>query len=230
MAGNGKRLNKKMCFLAVAVLVFLVLAGWFILHKYIKNNNSSGKSITENSTTPSSNPVLEMKLKEVSKSSLGADMPRLGFANEKMVIIYDDNGIYIFDLLSGNLDGYFDFGENGLGGLQGSNATFVNVSSDGSSIYIDSADKKKFIYNVKEHSYERADFDPGKIDFWEERKGSQKQIKTEKYFSISNVYNDNKDKMFLALIRNSEMDYSSVAYVNSENGKENIYLLFQPDN
>lgn len=45
-------------------------------------------------------------------------MPRLGFADEKKVIIYDDNGIYIFNLVSGKLDGYFDFKQNGLGGLQ----------------------------------------------------------------------------------------------------------------
>lgn len=28
--------------------------------------------------------------------------------------------------------------------------------------------------------------------------------------------------------RNNNMDYSSLAYVNSQNGKEDIYLLFQP--
>lgn len=28
--------------------------------------------------------------------------------------------------------------------------------------------------------------------------------------------------------RNNNMDYSSLAYINSQNGKEDIYLLFQP--
>ena len=62
----------------------------------------------------------------------------------------------------------------------------------------------------------------------EEEKGSQKQIETKKYISISNVYNDNKHKMFLALLKNDNMDYSSLAFVNSEDNKEKIYLLFKP--
>lgn len=211
--------NKKICFFAVAVLIILVLVGGFILY----NNNKK-----DNNISSGNNPFLERKVEEVSKSNFGADMPRLGFANEKMVIIYDDNGIYIFNLVSGKLEGYFDFAQNGLGGLQGDNATFVNVSADGNSIYIDSAVKRQFIYNVKENSYKKSTFVPAKLDFWEEEKGSQKQVKTKKYYSISNIYNNNNThKMFLALIRNDNLDYSSLAYVNSQSGKEDIYLLFQ---
>ncbi len=232
MAGNESQSNKKIWFFVVTVLAVLALTGCFILYKYIQNNNknsnNSKKNIVESSVLPSSNPDLDRKLKEVSKSNFGADMPRLGFADEKKVIIYDDNGIYIFNLVSGKLDGYFDFKQNGLGGLQGSNATFVYVSSDGNSIYIDSVDKRKFIYDVMEQSYEKAVFALGKIDLWEEEKGSQKQIETKKYISISNVYNDNKHKMFLALLKNDNMDYSSLAFVNSEDNKEKIYLLFKP--
>ncbi len=80
-----------------------------------------------------------------------------------------------------------------------------------------------------EQSYEKAAFALGKINLWEEEKGSQKQIQTKKYISISNVYNDNKQKMFLALLKNNNMDYSSLAFVNAQGGKEEIYLLFQPD-
>lgn len=232
MAGRGNQGNKKAWFFTIIILAVLVLTGMFVLYKYIQNNNKNSnnfkESKVESSALPSSNPALERKLKEVSKSNFGADMPRLGFANEKTVIIYDDNGIYIFNLLSGKLEGYFDFKQNGLGGLQGSNATFVYVSSDGNNIYIDSVDKKKFIYNVIEQSYEKEVFALDTIDLWEEEKGSQKQIKTKKYISISNVYNDNKHKMFLALLKNDNMDYSSLAFVNSEDGKEKIYLLFNP--
>lgn len=88
---------------------------------------------------------MEKKARDMAESDFGADMPVLGFISYNNIVIYDDYGIYIFNLLDDKLCGYFDFEENGLGGLQGSNATFVYVSADGSNIYINGKRKSLFM-------------------------------------------------------------------------------------
>ena len=105
----------------------------------------------------------------MAESDFGADMPVLGFISYNNIVIYDDYGIYIFNLLDDKLCGYFDFEENGLGGLQGSNATFVYVSADGRNIYINGK-KKKFIYEINSGIYREEEFDKTELDLWKQKK------------------------------------------------------------
>lgn len=168
---------------------------------------------------------MEKKARDMAESDFGADMPVLGFISYNNIVIYDDYGIYIFNLLDDKLCGYFDFEENGLGGLQGSNATFVYVSADGSNIYINGK-KKKFIYEINSGIYREEEFDKTELDLWKQKKVAE-PVETDMYYSIGGVYEDKeKHKMFLAIRKDLQPNYVSLVYVQSDGLEDNIHYLF----
>lgn len=220
-------LNKKVIF-SLTVFVICILTIFIVVNNIILNDNNvySNKGTEINSKINEPGSVLEKKQREMSENDFGADMPVLGFAGYNNIVIYDDYGIYIFNLSDDKLYGYFDFEENGLGGLQGSNATFVYVSSDGSSIYI-SGKKKKFIYEIEKGTYKMADFDKAELDLWKQKKVA-KPVETDIYYSIGEVYKDKeKHKMFLAIRKDLQPNYASLVYVQSDGMEDDIHYLFK---
>lgn len=169
---------------------------------------------------------------EKSEKDFGADLPVIGFADTKCLVIYDDDGVYIFELPEGNLVKYIDFRELGIDGLQGDNAGSVNVSDDAEYIQICHVFSGKKYFFDKKNNYNETGISDKKSVRWLDLSGSAsyEMMETADYYSIGEVITpDSQTVVFLALKRVENPDYSSLVYVvkDKDSGSERIIPLFK---
>lgn len=208
--------NKKISIIA-GMAAIIVLASGVFLYSGIGNNKSN---------TYTENELLKIS-EEKSHQDFDATMPRIGYANDKMLIIYDSAGVYLFDLASSRLTDYIDFEDNNLGPLQGEKATIVYVSESGNDIYL-SYDTTNLVYNVTEKRFVNSISDVDSLVSWEPEASEEYSIEKENYYSVSDIFiGEYGENCFLGINRNLNPDYAALIYVVSDKQSDKIYTLFK---
>ena len=125
----------KTIFIAVASGLLLVVLFGSFLYKKIGLNNVDSKELARLASY---------------KSTLNFDdtMPKIGYVGKGQLVVYDNMGVYVYDLSSSDLTDYVDFEKNHFKGLQGDDATFIHVSKDGRYIQL-SDNEKQLQYDLK---------------------------------------------------------------------------------
>ena len=134
----------------------------------------------------------------------------------------EEKGIYIYNLQLSKMEDYIDFKAHNFDGIQGDNATFVNVSNDGmcieinnNSIFLQYHTKTKQIDNKK-----------NEVNIWNP-KIEWESIDNSDYYSVSDIYEIEKgEKCFLALKKNVIPNYGALIFVTSNKESEKRYSLF----
>lgn len=207
--------NKKTSIIA-GMAAIIVLAGGVFLYSGTGNNKNN---------TYNENELLKIS-EEKSNEDFDATMPRIGYANDKMLILYDSVGVYLFDLKSSRLADYIDFEENNLGPLQGEKATSIYVSEWGNDIFL-SYDRTNLVYNVSEKKFENSISAIDSFVKWEPESSEEYSITKENYYSISDIFiGEHGENCFLAIDRNLNADYGALIYVISSEQSDKIYTLF----
>lgn len=191
---------------------------------------AAGVFLYANREAGSENKNLAQISLEKSTEAFGADMPRIGYVNENTLMLYDDAGIYVFDLLSNQLVDYVNFKEHGLNGLQGDNAAVVQFSTDGRYIYLCSVnDEVKLLYNTTDRKFESEDFHFENLEFWNGEIAGEDSLENDVYYSVGDIIRQNGDRCFLAIQKNKQPDYGALIYVVGNGKEDDIHALFHAD-
>lgn len=209
---NNIKCKKNVGFVVGSILIVIIAGGIFLY---------------ANSKKSSSNTNLIRFSVEKATEDFGADMPRLGYVDEKKLIVYDDTGIYVFESIFGLLVDYVSFEEQNLGGLQGDNATEVKFSKDGQYIYLHSLNNEvSLIYDTAARKFENPDFNFEYSEFWNANIAQADSIENDLYYSVGDIIQHNGKLCFLAIQKNMNPDYGALIYVVADEQSENIYGLF----
>ena len=189
-------------------LLLVVLFGSF-LYKKIGLNNVDSKELARLASY---------------KSTLNFDdtMPKIGYVGKGQLVVYDNMGVYVYDLSSSDLTDYVDFEKNHFKGLQGDDATFIHVSKDGRYIQL-SDNEKQLQYDLKTKQ-QKNQLD--KKESWNP-KTEPMGVETAEYYSVSDVYYIGEgETCFLAINKNVTPNYGALLCVVSNVGAEKEYSLF----
>lgn len=193
-------------------IILLIMMSGIFLSACSSKNNLSDKNLSQIS-------------KEKSQDDFGAAMPRLGYVNDKSLIMYDSTGVYLFDLLSNKLVDYVNFEEHELGGIQGDNPTFVAISKNGQSIYLYN-NKVKLVYDTASKTFDYSDFPIDSIELWNPQI-AQDSIENDTYYNVGGIFQmENDKKCFLAIRKNMTPNYGALVCVIADDRSEEIYTLF----
>ncbi len=206
---GSKYIQKKSVYVTVAGLLFCILFIGFFLYSDKELQNISYKEINR---IINKNKTMEFD----------DTLPQIGYVDKNKLIIYDNHGIYIYNLQLSKMEDYIDFKAHNFDGIQGDNATFVNVSNDGmcieinnNSIFLQYHTKTKQIDNKK-----------NEVNIWNP-KIEWESIDNSDYYSVSDIYEIEKgEKCFLALKKNVIPNYGALIFVTSNKESEKRYSLF----
>ena len=173
----------------------------------------------------------EEDLKEISGKKADEDfdaaMPRIGYSDDVMLVLYDSFGVYIFDLESSSLIDYIDFKQYHLGPLQGEQATSVSVTESGKHILL-SYGKIQLVYNIPEKKFEDNVLNLVSSATWKPKPSGKDTIKTAEYYSISDIFTDEHGAdCFLAIDKKFRPNFRALLYVVSEKRSDKVYTLFK---
>lgn len=214
--GKNYKDHKKISVIA-GIAAIMMLAGGVFLYSGT-GNNSNAYSESE---------LLKISEKK-SHEDFDATMPQIGYADDRRLILYDSDGVYLFDLTltSSHLTDYIDFEEHNLGPLQGAEATSVFVSATGNAVFISYAGRN-LVYNVPEKKFEDSISAIDSFARWNPEFSEESSIKKENYYSVSTIpEGEYGESFFLALDRNLNPNYAALLYVVSNEQSDKIYTLF----
>lgn len=206
--GKEYSCQKTIYIVVASGLLLVVLFGSF-LYKKIGLNNVDSKELARLASY---------------KSTLNFDdtMPKIGYVGKGQLVVYDNMGVYVYDLSSSDLTDYVDFEKNHFKGLQGDDATFIHVSKDGRYIQL-SDNEKQLQYDLKTKQ-QKDQLD--KKESWNP-KTEPMGVETAEYYSVSDVYHIGEgEKCFLAINKNVTPNYGALLCVVSNVGAEKEYSLF----
>lgn len=206
--GKEYSCQKTIYIVVASGLLLVVLFGSF-LYKKIGLNNVDSKELARLASY---------------KSTLNFDdtMPKIGYVGKGQLVVYDNMGVYVYDLSSSDLTDYVDFEKNHFKGLQGDDATFIHVSKDGRYIQL-SDNEKQLQYDLKTKQ-QKNQLD--KKESWNP-KTEPMGVETAEYYSVSDVYYIGEgETCFLAINKNVTPNYGALLCVVSNSGAEKEYSLF----
>lgn len=92
--------------------------------------------------------------KNISELEVGADIPAIAHIDDKKIILYDHQGIYVYSMDKKALVYYLDTKEIGFTMSQGDNATMLEVSKNGTKCYIFQAleRNKGYLLDLRDYS------------------------------------------------------------------------------
>lgn len=206
--GKEYSCQKTIYIVVASGLLLVVLFGSF-LYKKIGLNNVDSKELARLASY---------------KSTLNFDdtMPKIGYVGKGQLVVYDNMGVYVYDLSSSDLTDYVDFEKNHFKGLQGDDATFIHVLKDGRYIQL-SDNEKQLQYDLKTKQ-QKNQLD--KKESWNP-KTEPMGVETAEYYSVSDVYYIGEgETCFLAINKNVTPNYGALLCVVSNAGAEKEYSLF----
>lgn len=162
--------------------------------------------------------------------TFGVDLPRVIYADDEKLIMYDYRGIYVYSIKKSELIGYADFRPIEMTLIQGDNPTFVEASLDGTYVRFYNIEKK-YLYIVDDDKIEEVD-EYGNNDklFYVE------QISYEDANSLSDNFPTYKldDKSYLSVViehdDNSDdniIRYRDLRIIKKYGGEIKRYMVFE---
>lgn len=171
------------------------------------------------------------QIHEISEKKFDAQLPRISFAGTTRLVVYDNYGVYVFNLERKKLIKYIDFNKIKMNGLEGDNATFVSVSRDMEYIQIYNVRGDSYIFDSKKDFDIIENADESNIEWIDTSlESTNDYIDTADYYSIGEVINiDGSHLGYLAIKKAAELNYSSLVYVVKDKnlGSDNIIPLFE---
>lgn len=161
-------------------------------------------------------------------SRLDAQFPRLLYANAEYILIEDNQGIYKYSLQNECITGFCEFEKLGLGGMEGEDATYVQVSKEGDQVYLQSLKPNaelQYVYDVMQDSVRQFDGEPDPDMLSEMREANQEQVNTQ-YTKLGCAYQVGDETVFLAFKNEDTPIYADILYVVMREDHEKIYTIF----